>query len=276
MLGHQRIGKNHTASMLANVLGRIGHAGEALAIIEHEIARAPKELELLAVRIGLLEATGKLDDAESAASALIQKAPRQMGLYRQLARIRERRGERAAAAQVLEWGLDTCCGSPGKCGNQPLDVQAVRALARLYLEDRIAPERTSELLQQLGKHVQQPSWDDGYLAALSARNNLDPRASDMARRLIEGLPSADPRRIVVVKAFDALSRRQIPKRPAASGAVGRGKAVWPLAGQRLQTAPGPRVALDQVRNIRTVKHQIQANLHKQVAVRMRRQRRTRH
>jgi tetratricopeptide (TPR) repeat protein len=204
MLGHQRIGKNHTASMLANVLGRIGHAGEALAIIEHEIARAPKELELLAVRIGLLEATGKLDDAESAASALIQKAPRQMGLYRQLARIRERRGERAAAAQVLEWGLDTCCGSPGKCGNQPLDVQAVRALARLYLEDRIAPERTSELLQQLGKHVQQPSWDDGYLAALSARNNLDPRASDMARRLIEGLPSADPRRNVVVQAFDAL------------------------------------------------------------------------
>ena len=69
---------------------------------------------------------------------------------------------------------------------------------------RVAPERTSELLQQLGKHVQQPSWDDGYLAALSARNNLDPRASDMARRLIEGLPSADPRRNVVVQAFDAL------------------------------------------------------------------------
>ncbi|MFT4974882.1 MAG: tetratricopeptide (TPR) repeat protein [Myxococcota bacterium] len=200
-IGHQRIGNNHTASMLAGVMGRLGRAAEALVIIDAEIVAAPQELELQAVRVGLLEATGTLDEAEAAASALLQKAPRQMGLYRQLARIRERRGERGAAAQVLEWGLDTCCSSPGKCGNQPLDVQAVRALARLYLEDRVSPERTAELLKQLGQHVEQPSWDDGYLVALAARNQLDPRAEQMAQRLVESLPEADPRRAVVAQAF---------------------------------------------------------------------------
>lgn len=200
-IGHQRIGSHHTASMLANILGQLRRADEALPIIEHEIACAPDELELQAVRVGLLEATGALEQAEAAASALLQKAPRQMGLYRQLARIRARRGERVAAAQVLEWGLDTCCGSPGSCGNQPLDVQAVRALARLYLEDRVEPERTAELLEQLGRHVKEPSWEDGYLAALAARNNNDPRAGQLAERLTAGLAPGDPRHTIVAQAF---------------------------------------------------------------------------
>lgn len=200
-VGHQRIGNNHTASMLANILGQLRRADEALPMIEHEIARAPEELELQAVRVGLLEATDALEEAEAAASALLQKAPRQMGLYRQLARIRTRRGERVAAAQVLEWGLDTCCGSPGKCGNQPLDVNAVRALAQLYLEDRVQPERTAELLEQLGRHVKEPGWEDAYLAALAARNNNDPRATQLAARLTDGLDPRDPRRALVTQAF---------------------------------------------------------------------------
>jgi len=200
-LGHQRIGNQHTAAMLAGVLGRLRRADEALVMIEAELVKSPEELELQAVRVGLLEALDRLEEAEAAASGLLQKAPRQMGLYRQLARIRERRGERAAAAQVLEWGLDTCCGSPGKCGNQPLDIQAVRALARLYLEDRIAPERTAELLEQIGRNAKEPTWEDGYLAALAARNNLDPRAEAMAQQLVANLPENDPRRRVISEAF---------------------------------------------------------------------------
>lgn len=200
-IGHQRIGNQHTASMLARVLAHSGQADVALEMIQDEIQRTPAELELQAVRVGLLEALDVLEEAESAAVTLLQKVPRQMGLYRQLARIRERRGERVGAAEVLEWGLDTCCGSPGSCGNQPLDVQAVRSLARLYLEDRVADERVEDLLAKLGKHVQEPSWEDGYLAALVARNNNDPRAQGMAHKLMEGLTEADPRRQWLSKAF---------------------------------------------------------------------------
>ncbi len=58
-----------------------------------------------------------------------------------LARIRVGLGKRMAAMQALEGGLNTCCSSPGKCGNQPFDVAAGRMLARLYLEDRMEPKR---------------------------------------------------------------------------------------------------------------------------------------
>ena len=201
-VGHQRIGATHTAVMLASTLAQLGRAREALDIIVAEQQRAP-ELELEAVRVGLLEAVGELEQAESAASRLIQQAPRQMGLYRQLARIRERQGERVGAAEVLEWGLNTCCSSPGKCGNQPLDIQAVRSLARLYLEDRVNPERTTELLDKLARHVSEPGWEDHYIAALAARNQSDPRAPELARRLVDGLSPQDPRHAIVTAAFGA-------------------------------------------------------------------------
>ncbi|MEL6345594.1 MAG: hypothetical protein AAFV53_20970 [Myxococcota bacterium] len=201
-VGHQTIGNTHTAATLANVMGQLGRAGEALPIIDGLLQTAPS-LQLQAVRAQLLEADGQLEHAESATESLLKTAPRQMGLYRLLARIRERRGHRPEAAAVLEWGLDTCCGSPGKCGNQPLDLQAVRTLARLYLEDQVQPERAHELLSQLSRHVQQPSWEDQYLAALVARNTRDPQAADMVARLTAALPAQDPRRRLLQKTFQA-------------------------------------------------------------------------
>ncbi len=199
-VGHLRIGTTHTAAMLAGVLARLGRAEEALGIIDAELSRA-EDLELAATRASLLEVSGKLEEAEAAAEVVLRKAPRQMGLYRQLARIRERQGKRVAAAQTLEWGLDTCCGSPGRCGNQPLDVQAVRSLARIYLEDRVQPDRTASLLEKLARSVEQPGWEDRYLAALIARNTNAPDADEQAAQLVEGLPPSDPRRRVVSQAF---------------------------------------------------------------------------
>ena len=192
-IGHQRIGTTHTASMLAGVLARLGRASEALVMLERELEKG-EELELSANRASLLEMLGQLDQAEDVTAVLLKKAPRQMGLYRQLARIREKRGDRVAAAETLEWGLNTCCSSPGKCGNQPLDIAAVRALTRLYLEDRARPDRTGELMDKLARHVEQPNWEDQYIAALSARNEGSPKARQMADRLLQELPPADPRR----------------------------------------------------------------------------------
>jgi tetratricopeptide (TPR) repeat protein len=201
-IGHQRIGTTHTAGMLAGVLAKLGRAPDALAMLDEELQRGD-ELELSANRASLLEVLGRLEDAESATTKILKKAPRQMGLYRQLARIREKRGERVAAAETLEWGLNTCCSSPGKCGNQPLDVAAVRTLARIYLEDRVQPKRVSELMEKLARHVEQPGWEDHYISALHARNDGNPQAPGMAERLLDGLQPADPRRMLIDRAFGA-------------------------------------------------------------------------
>jgi tetratricopeptide (TPR) repeat protein len=201
-IGHQRIGTTHTAGMLAGVLAKLGRAPDALAMLDEELQRGD-ELELSANRASLLEVLGRLEDAESATTKILKKAPRQMGLYRQLARIREKRGERVAAAETLEWGLNTCCSSPGKCGNQPLDVAAVRTLARIYLEDRVQPKRVSELMEKLARHVEQPGWEDRYISALHARNDGNPQAPGMAERLLDGLQPADPRRMLIDRSFGA-------------------------------------------------------------------------
>ena len=106
------------------------------------------------------------------------------------------------AAAVLESSLQRCC-TPGKCGSQPMDVASVRMLARLYLEDRVAPERTNELLQDLKKHVQSPTWEDQYISALHARNSAQPFAPQLANQLLRQLSPNDPRRGWVERAFSA-------------------------------------------------------------------------
>ena len=212
-VGHQRIGTTHTAAMLAGLLAQLGRAQDALTMLDAELKKGA-DLELSANRASLLEVLGQLEDAETETAALLKKAPRQMGLYRQLARIREKRGERVAAAETLEWGLNTCCSSPGKCGNQPLDIAAVRTLARLYLEDRARPERSAELMEKLARHVQQPGWEDQYIAALHARNEGSPQEEAMVSRLLDGLPAADPRRGLVSRAFGKQLPGPAPGAPA--------------------------------------------------------------
>jgi tetratricopeptide (TPR) repeat protein len=196
-IGHRTIGKQHSAVLLAHTLGQLGRLEDALQLVESEREgldeHDPVQLPLSGSRAAFLEALGRLDEAEVAVEAVVLRAPRDLGLYRMLARIRVGLGKRMAAMQALEGGLDTCCSSPGKCGNQPFDVAAGRLLARLYLEDRIEHKRVEELLRELGKNVQQSGWEDRYLATLFARNSQDPNVGRMARDLGSELGAGDPR-----------------------------------------------------------------------------------
>ncbi len=206
-VGHQRIGNTHTAVLLGQVLARLGRGAEALDILDAELARPemagddPDRLALQATRVGLLEAVGRLEEAEREAARLLPKAPRDLGLYRMLGRLRVALGDRLGAMQALETGLTTCCSSPGKCGNQPFDVEAGRLLARLYLEDRLDPRRAEELLDELSRAVPTPEWEDLYLAALVARNRGDPETPRLVERLAAELSEGDPRRERLAEAF---------------------------------------------------------------------------
>jgi tetratricopeptide (TPR) repeat protein len=204
-IGHQLVGKQHSGVLLAQVLGQLGRLEEALAVVEEQSAlldeHDPVQLPLAGSRASLLEGLGQLEEAEEACQAVVLLAPRDLGLYRMLARIRVGLGNRMGAMQALEGGLSTCCSSPGKCGNQPFDVLAGRMLAQLYLEDRIEPKRTQELLEELQKNVQQPGWDDRYLATLVARNSHDPASERMAAALLAELGERDRRRVWVREQF---------------------------------------------------------------------------
>jgi tetratricopeptide (TPR) repeat protein len=200
-LGHQRVGTMHTGIVLGQLLGQLGRQDDALDVVD-SIGRSEPGAEALGLRAALLESTGRFADAEEAAVGALTLAPGSLGLYRLLARVRVRQGNRLAAMQALEAGLTRCCGSPGKCGTQPLDADAVRMLAGLYLEDRIEPKRTRELLTQLQGIVERPQWEDRYLMALTARNERDPAAGEIAQRVVAELPANDPRRASVMAALN--------------------------------------------------------------------------
>lgn len=191
--GHHRAGGVHTAVLLARALAADHRAEEALAVVRAQRAADP-DLELAANEVALLEALGRLPEADQAGVALLRRAPGDLGVHRLLARVRVKGGERLAAMQVLESGLTRLCRGPGKCGSQPFDVESARMLAQLYLEDRIEPARADELLRQVALHAREPTWIDGYLAILRARNGGEPGVAERARALARDLADGDPRR----------------------------------------------------------------------------------
>jgi hypothetical protein len=151
----------------------------------------------------LLFMLGRDEEADTKATALLRNESRDMGLVKLLSQIRKRRGQRVNAMAMLEDGLNRCCSAPGKCGSQPLDVEAVRMLIVMYLEDNIEAGRVDELLADLEKHSKQPTWDDGYISALQARNTADPRLKDQVMNLSRGLQAQDPRLGVLKASFSA-------------------------------------------------------------------------
>lgn len=192
-VGHQRIGNTETAVLEAQVLSRIGQGDQALSLIDGELKKG-EALSLRGARASVLEALDRPAEAEREVSALIERAPKDQGLYRLLARAREAQGDRVGAANALEVCLAHTCSSPGKCGNQAFDVAAGRMLARLYLEDRAEPARVAELLEQISQNAQGTDWDDHYLTALIARNNRSAELPTMASQLEGALHPGDPRR----------------------------------------------------------------------------------
>ena len=205
-VGHQHIGNTHTAVLMAQVLAGMDRAEEALDPIEQsrKAASTPADIHALdGTRAQLLTMLDRLEGADVLATHLVRAAPRDMGVVRLLAQIREGLGERTQAMGILEDGLNRCCSSPGKCGNQPLDIVAVRHLTRMYLEDRIEPKRTEELLGDLRVHVKKPGWDDAYISALLARNEGQPQLGEMVSRLRARTPEEDPRSEWLDQAFGA-------------------------------------------------------------------------
>jgi predicted nucleic acid-binding protein len=201
-VGHQVVGQTHTAVLLAQLWARHGRADAALEMLE---AQTDGGLAIEGARVSLLEAMGRPADAIAAAEALLQRVPKDQGLYRVLARARMQTGDRAGAKGALEASLAKTCSSPGKCGNQPYDVQAARMLAVLYLEDQEQPTRVDALLDDLRSHAQEPAWEDGYIAGLVARNGGDlDEAGRIAQALVETLPQGDPRRDVITRSLSAL------------------------------------------------------------------------
>ena len=125
-----------------------------------------------------------------------------MGMYKLMARVRMKAGRRPEAIVALENGLNSCCPS-GRCGAQPFDVEAGRLLARLHLEDRGDTARGRELLDRIKRSLRAPTWFEGYLEALIARNDDDPRLKDQLRMLSAGLREEDPRSKMRAEAFGA-------------------------------------------------------------------------
>ena len=145
-------------------------------------------------------ALGRLAEADEQARVLVKKSPRELGLYKLMARCRIRAGKRVEAMQVLEAGLTTCCES-GKCGSMPFDVAAARMLARLYLEDRMETERAMELVGKIQAGLKEATWFEGYLEALSLRNAEDPVLPTRVKALSLGLANDDPRQGMLREAF---------------------------------------------------------------------------
>jgi tetratricopeptide (TPR) repeat protein len=201
-VGHQRISGSHSAITHAQVLARVGRAAEGLDMLT-EVVKKDGAIDLRGARASLMEALGDLGGAQKEAEALLRKAPKDQGLYRMLARTRQGQGDRVGAAAALEAGLATTCSNPGKCGQQPYDVQSARMLARLYLEDRAQPERVEELLKKLAANAQEPAWEDRYLEALVARNDGNLRVNEMADALRQALQPGDRRHAWVDSAFSS-------------------------------------------------------------------------
>jgi len=204
--GHQAIGSNHTVIMMVQVLTSLGRAEEALGHVLDGLSDTKPQAEQVMLRSAeaqLLFVLGRDEEADTKATALLRDASRDMSLVKLLSRIRKRRGLRVSAMAVLEDGLNRCCSAPGKCGSQPLDLEAVRMLIVLYLEDRIEPKRVDELMRDLEKHRRQPVWHDGYIAALKARNEGLPTLGGQVQQLARTLKSGDPRMNLLLEAFPA-------------------------------------------------------------------------
>jgi tetratricopeptide (TPR) repeat protein len=198
--GHRQVGQQHTVLMMANSLARQGDQAGALALIEAQLVEEPKSAPLLVNRALLLEAVGRFAEADELARQTVKTNSRQMVLYKLMARCRLRAGKRLEAMQALEAGLTTNCTS-GKCGSLPFDVEAGRQLAQLYLEDRLEPARAAELIGRIKGRLEQPSWFEGYLDALVARNAEDGAMLGMVKALSVGVRPGDPRSHLLNRSF---------------------------------------------------------------------------
>ena len=198
-VGHCVIGNVHTGALLGQLMAQAGRTDEGIDTMSSLIAD-DEHVSMRIVRSQMHLQKGNLAVAEKETQQLLKELPKSQPLIRQLATVRLQQDNRISAANILEAGFSSCCET-GSCSAQRPDVQSVRLLARIYLEDRVLPERCTELLQQLQGLVPQPIWEDQYLITLHARNSGDTIANSLAKKLHDVLKEGDPRRKWVVENF---------------------------------------------------------------------------
>ena len=198
-IGHCVIGNVHTGALLGQLMAQSGRTDEGIETMSSLIAD-DEHISMRIVRSQMQLQQGKLTIAEQETQQLLKELPKSQPLIRQLATIRLQQDNRISAANILEAGFSSCCET-GSCSAQRPDVQSVRLLARIYLEDRVVPDRCNELLQQLQSLVPQPIWEDQYLITLHARNSGDSVANSLAKNLHDALKEGDPRRGWITKNF---------------------------------------------------------------------------
>lgn len=190
--GHHEIGAAHSAALLAQAEAEAGDPQAGLATLR--AARQANPDLATPLWAALLEVTGDLPAAEAALRGLIQKTKPQAWMYTSIARLRLKGGLRHEAAAALETGLRSCGCAPGSCGDKGPDLETHRMLATLYLEDQTTLPRALELADTARGLVQRPTWDDVYLAALTAFRRQEPEAAALIEQLRAATPEGDPRR----------------------------------------------------------------------------------
>jgi len=196
-VGHHIIDGMHTKALLSQLLAQTGQSEEALKEIDTEDENHPA---VSMVRAQILESRNQLDEAENELLSLLKKLPKNLGLYKSLARVKIKKNERAEATNILESALESCCKT-GTCGSQPLDPNLLRMLAQIYLEDRVELPRAKELLRDIARITSHTTWEDQYLAALAGRNDGHPFSQNITKTLLSNLGEKDPRRAMVLRAF---------------------------------------------------------------------------
>ena len=203
-VGHQQIGQQHTAALLAQLLAQQGRVSEGIKHLENALKKEKKHPQLRGTLAHLLEVDGQIDRADETARSLVRDHPKDMGLYKLMARCRLRAGKRMEAMQVLESGLKNNC-STGSCGAQPFDVESGRILSQLYLEDRLDPKRAEQLLSQVKAHREEHHWIDEYLDVLVLRNRGDETVEEATVALLSGIESDDPRHLLAQRHLEVSS-----------------------------------------------------------------------
>ena len=198
-LGHCVINNTHTGALLSQLLLQMGKVEHGLSTVE-TLVKKDNNPSLQMVYISLLEHSNRLDEAESRASNMLQEHPRALPVVHRLASIKVLLNKRIEAANLIENALEKCC-TPGKCSSQPLDINLLRTLARIYLEDRVLPERSTEIMTQMQGLIQRQTWEDLYLSTLRARNEADPFLSEKISLLKAQLKPADHRNQWIETAF---------------------------------------------------------------------------
>jgi tetratricopeptide (TPR) repeat protein len=196
-VGHHIIDGMHTKALLSQLLTQTGQSEQALKELDQEDEDHPA---VSMVRAQILESRNQLEEAEEALVALLKKLPKNLNIYKTLARVKVKQNQRPEATNILESALDSCCKT-GTCGSQPLDVNLLRMLAQIYLEDREQLPRAKEILRDISRLTQNPSWEDQYLSALAARNEGHPFTQNITKTLLINISESDPCRALVLRAF---------------------------------------------------------------------------